>query len=101
MTEGCRIFINAVKVALGGFAHCVAVTRAHRVNEYEIRLVEQAFAVVYELIRRRRREFAVYRPGAARAESAHVQPHRSRTGSAIVQKRNRARAWVFHVTARI
>ena len=76
MRERFHVFVNTVKILVLCFADGVAVPRAHRVNENQVRFVEQGFRVVHEFVRRGGREGAVKSVRPPRPERAHVQPHR-------------------------
>src|SRR5579859_1456043 len=86
LSEGVDVFVNAVKILVLRFADGVAVAGAHGVDEDEVGLVEQALGIVDEFIGRGRSEGAVDGPGAARAESAQVQPHGGGAGAAIIEE---------------
>ena len=86
MREGFYIFIDPIKIFFLGFADGVAVARAHGVDKNEISFIQETFGVVYELVRRGRREDAVHRVRAAWPEGAHVQPHGGGARAAVVEE---------------
>jgi len=55
----------------------------------QVALVEQAVGVVFDRVRRGRREVRHRRPDAARPERAEQHEHRGRTGPAVIEERER------------
>ena len=91
-------FAHALEVALVvvEFRHLLAgdhaaVAGADRVDEHEVRAVQQRMLVVDQPPRRRRRVALVVQLHAPRSQQAQVQPHRARARAAVERKRDGAR----------
>src|SRR2546422_8416521 len=95
------VLIHAPKILVLRFAHGVAESRSHGVEENQIRFVQQALWVLREFVGRRRRGTGIDRDDPARRERPHVQPHGRRTWAAVIDKRDRPLAQVLRVAARV
>src|SRR6266480_6656983 len=99
LREGLHVLVDPVEVLVFRLANGVAVTRAHGVDEDQVGLVEETFAIVHEFVGSGRRKNAVYGVRAPRPERAHVQPHGGGAGSAVVKECDRARGQILDVAA--
>jgi hypothetical protein len=76
--------------------HGAAEACAHRVDENEVGVIEDGILVIGQFEGRRGHFAIVSEDDAARAEHAHVQPHRRGTGSAVEGEGDRAFPFIFH-----
>src|SRR5215475_8369263 len=99
LREQLDVGIYATKIFVLFFANGRAETCSDRIDEDEIRAIEQAIGVVEQFVWRGRSHSCVHRGDAARPKRAHVQPNRRRTGAAVVQERERSSTGILHVAA--
>ena len=71
--------------------------RAGSVDEDEIAGIEQAVVVVDDLVGGRGGVRVVCRHDPSRSEGAHVQPHRGRPGTAVIEKGDGPVAWLLAI----
>src|SRR6267143_2195648 len=95
--HGLHIFLDAVELR-GRFAgDCAAVARRNRIDEDEIRDVEERCIVVDQLIRRGKQRTGVAHLHAAWTKQAKVQPNGGGTRSAIEAECNWALACIADI----
>src|SRR6267378_8373818 len=70
------VLIHAPEILVLRFARGVAESRSHRVDEYQIRFVQEAICILRKLVGWRWRGTGIYGNDAARRERTHVQPNR-------------------------
>ena len=88
LRERFYVLVDAPEILVLRFADGVAEAGADGIEEHHVGFVEQRAGIVGEFVRRRRSGFRVRGEHATRAESAHVQPHRSGAGAAVVDERD-------------
>ena len=96
-----HVLVHAPEILVLCFPHGMAESGAHRIGKYEIRFVQQATGVIHQFVGRRRCHIRVDGHHPPRPDRSHVQPHRGRAGSAVVEKRDRPLAHVLDIAARI
>ncbi len=75
LAERIHVFVDAVEIRRLSLADDVTVAGAHRVNEHHVGLVEEAFGVIHELVRRRRGKLAVGVVATRRGPNAPMCSH--------------------------
>ncbi len=99
IAERTHILVHAPEILVLAGADDTAVAGADRIDENQIRAIEDALVVGHQVIGRRRGRHAVADHHAQRAEGAHVQPDRRRAGPAVVEEGDRSRGHVLLAVA--
>ncbi len=101
LRERGDVLIAAVEVLRLALAGNAREAGAHGVHEHQVGPVEQAVLVVHDRVGRRRRGLRIRGVDPLRAERAHVQPERGRSGAAVEDERHRSGGRVADALPRV
>src|SRR6185369_6409714 len=93
--DGLDVVVDAPEVLAFRLADRARETGADRVDHHQVRAIEEAEFVVDDPERTAGIGAEIFERRAARAEDAHVQPGRSRAGTAVVREHDRPGAGVL------